>query len=701
MLQRRCASLMLGLTTFLLSFSLVVVMWILLMGASPTARQMQIAFASFDDAEFAMLGAAAQAGLFLVLVPVQLALLDWAGVDWRVALNCYKGNTGSVGNGAPPPRSSTPTLQLQACGGDAAGHVVSVSTALSAWITPLVLAFALTTVLYADMMPIVSLTENSVTEELLLPVLLLIAVLFVVCPYPLLRPERAWFFSAFGSSLACLCGWSWLPATFETTFVANALTSSSLILWNLESSICFYIRASPFAAMELLYSGANHTIDIDPNAEVTLDAVCAGETWNQRVLKPIVAALPYLIRFVQCYSSFLRAAYGELTNQLRSYDGRRRSARDVLDDMSGSGDDAAFDELGFKVLAAPRERGRCGHFCAWRVAKNGVNSLKYGTGLLVIVVASLKNENARDVPFYASWWGWAWIGTVLLKTCFCACWDVVCDWAVVTVDWTHCYNDCACCSCLGGKRRGERGGEGTAASLGEDLLSDRDSLRERMFSRRPSDAESLDFGGPSSSAAATAIATAAPPLPAAGAAAALAAATGTEREEGGDGVKATLCAKDGRRPHLGCLTLRVYDRERSFLPLVYFIAAGFNLLARFAWAVVLGPYIVHGINAKMVLAAIEIVRRLFWGILRIENRTLALARKAKAEARLQSLTVASRREARGASEGAGAEREYGGAPAPLAQVAPAMTAPLPEVGSGFASLSSLRAELAHAEHDVL
>jgi len=103
----------------------------------------------------------------------------------------------------------------------------------------------------------------------------------------------------------------------------------------------------------------------------------------------------------------------------------------------------------------------------------------------------------------------------------------------------------------------------------------------------------------------------------------------------------------------------------------------------------------------MVLAAIEIVRRLFWGILRIENRTLALARKAKAEARLQSLTAASRREARGASEGAGAEREYGGAPAPLAQVAPAMTAPLPEVGSGFASLSSLRAELAHAEHDVL
>ena len=81
--------------------------------------------------------------------------------------------------------------------------------------------------------------------------------------------------------------------------------------------------------------------------------------------------------------------------------------------------------------------------------------------------------------------------------------------------------------------------------------------------------------------------------------------------------------------------------ERKFPWPVYAVATVLNLCARFAWAVVLGPYQVPLLHSRLIFAAVEIFRRFAWAVLRVENEALGLARKARASERLNELMVAS------------------------------------------------------------
>jgi hypothetical protein len=576
-------------------------------------------YETFDGAEFEALAAAAQILLFFCLVPAQLALLEYVGIDWREALRCYRGyvKDGKSFKEQPPPRSSTPTLHGPCCD---RGYVVSVGSTLSVWLTPTIAGFLITTVAFSEIAP-VDLEEGSALEQLLLPGVVALSLFVVLCPYPLLRPERAWFCSAFGSALACLSGWSWLSPTFESTFIADALTSSSLLLWNVETSLCFYIRAAPFADFEGLNVTTAHV------EQISLESECAGKTWNQRVLKPLVAASPFAIRFVQCYTALIRAVTEELRAQCSSgADERGRGARRV----------SWRDSFGTTMTVVTRERGRCAGLCAWRVAKHALNALKYSTALLLILVASLKNEYTAGAPVFTTWWGVAWLCAVLLKTSYCAVWDVVCDWAIVTIDWTHCFEDFNCVRGAMVKRRG------LDASLIDGSLSSRDLARERMFhSSLSQPALHRAFDAPHGAQCDSASC-----APAAAAAAASAAQSQHDAARLGspqavEARDSLFCRKGGKRPHCLCFTLRIFDVERNFPWPVYAVAAVLNLCARFAWAIVLGPYQVPLLNSRLVFAAVEIVRRLGWGVLRIENEALGLARKARAAERLNELMVAS------------------------------------------------------------
>ena len=64
---------------------------------------------------------------------------------------------------------------------------------------------------------------------------------------------------------------------------------------------------------------------------------------------------------------------------------------------------------------------------------------------------------------------------MLLKTVYCAVWDVVCDWAIITIDWTHLFEDCNCVRGAMVKRRR------LDASLLDGELTERERERERMF----------------------------------------------------------------------------------------------------------------------------------------------------------------------------------------------------------------------------
>ena len=376
-----------GIIAFVISSGMLAGIWsILLYGAGELSVK---SYETFDDAEFEALAAAAQVLLFLCLVPAQLALLEFVGIDWREALQCYRGylKDGKSFKEQPPPRSSTPTLHGP-CLSDS-GHVISVGSTLSVWLTPIILSFLVTTIVFAEISPIV-LEDGSALDQLLLPGIVVLSLVVVLCPYPLLRPERAWFCSAFGSAIACLCGWSWLSPTFEASLIADTLTSSSLLLWNVETSLCFYIRAAPFADFEGLNVTTTHS------AQLSLQSECAGDTWNQRVLKPLVAASPFVIRFVQCYTALIRAVTEELRAQCSSGADERngREARRVT----------WKDSFGTTMTrAVARERGRCAGLCAWHVAKHALNALKYSTALLLILIASLKNEYTSGASVFTTW----------------------------------------------------------------------------------------------------------------------------------------------------------------------------------------------------------------------------------------------------------------------------------------------------------
>ena len=74
---------------FAISSALLAAMWsVLLWSAGGLSVK---SYETFDGAEFEALAAAAQILLFFCLVPAQLTLLEYVGIDWREALRCYRG----------------------------------------------------------------------------------------------------------------------------------------------------------------------------------------------------------------------------------------------------------------------------------------------------------------------------------------------------------------------------------------------------------------------------------------------------------------------------------------------------------------------------------------------------------------------------------------------------------------------------------
>ena len=78
---------------------------------------------------------------------------------------------------------------------------------------------------------------------------------------------------------------------------------------------------------------------------------------------------------------------------------------------------------------------------------------------------------------------------------------------------------------------------------------------------------------------------------------------------------------DAQSQRLLCRGLRIHlsRKQRRFRSCTYAVVMVFNFLARISWAVALGPHQIRNMNLHHLMSFIEIIRRLVWGVLRIEN----------------------------------------------------------------------------------
>lgn len=116
---------------------------------------------------------------------------------------------------------------------------------------------------------------------------LVVALLLLVLPWPLpawkQRKQFGWHLS---QCLACVVG---VPAlSFEVRFIhvliTDALTSSCLLLWDLEYAGCLYSTSSWAHGKGQSKQGE----------------LCGASSWNSVYVKPAIIALPFWLRFVQC-----------------------------------------------------------------------------------------------------------------------------------------------------------------------------------------------------------------------------------------------------------------------------------------------------------------------------------------------------------------------------------------------------------------
>ena len=145
---------------------------------------------------------------------------------------------------------------------------------------------------------------------------------------------------------------------FVHVVVADALTSACLALWNLEYALCFF--------------GSLEWLSKTPTVPNGLCDSAAHVQWA----KPIMYALPFWIRFVQCW---------------------------------------------FRAWETRSESG-------WKFWSNVVNAGKYLSALLVVVTSTLHGDLSAHDP--NSWTGWriAWLVALIVKTAYCYVWDLCMDW---------------------------------------------------------------------------------------------------------------------------------------------------------------------------------------------------------------------------------------------------------------------------------
>ena len=463
----------------------------------------------------------------LVLVPIQSALMDRFGISWRGALEL---------------RGATPH----------AAHVYAL-------LLPPLVVFAITAVLRArDLTSIEKATSsNLLIVRLIVPCISVLCMLWMALPTPLLRADRWRIVATLAKCASCLCGYCFFRVSFRATFVADIFTSLPTALAHFENALCFY--GFDVAGKDDTQFCRTHL---------------AGSPIATRFIEPAILASPFVVRLVQCTTSFVRALRRDLAAR-RSRRRRRRSSSS----SSGGGDGMAL------ANAESAAAGDATHppppppppLLRWEVFAQLANAAKYATALLVIFTATMKHwfeSTAQSSQILGSGWAWAWVFAVATKTVFCFVWDVSEDWGLVSL---RCCRRCpparaaAVEVAAGGAASGaaRRGGGGRVGG---------GSVAGGSVARGSSEAK----GGY------------------------------LERSDDTDD-------DDARAPWI---RVHIWDEDRRLHPLLYLAAFIFNSLARMSWAFAVGPYQIASLNLRHVLSGVEIVRRAVWSVIRIEYAAL-------------------------------------------------------------------------------
>lgn len=169
--------------------------------------------------------------------------------------------------------------------------------------------------------------------------------------------------------LQCLVAviWPFWGVEFAHVLVADAMTSAALLLYQMEMTICFLIHGDFF---------------VDEQHETPY---CSGSNnLHSEIMKPIMYALPFWIRFIQCLYKFLE------------------------------------DRQKLTVYV------RIPHL---------INAAKYFSGILVIVFSSLKTLDLSSVGITSEQIVYFWVVSLIVKTVFCYAWDILMDWDLGQLQW--------------------------------------------------------------------------------------------------------------------------------------------------------------------------------------------------------------------------------------------------------------------------
>lgn len=142
---------------------------------------------------------------------------------------------------------------------------------------------------------------------------------------------------------------------FVHIVVADAMTSACLLLWELEYGVCFLSTAGAFLTDSDLTDNVNR---------------CDTSHVHGRVMKPVMTALPFWLRFVQCL--------------VKLYE--------------------------------------CRSLTGWARWQHAVNAGKYSSALAVVVSSTI------HATVLQTWSFWLWIGCLIVKTTYCYVWDLMMDW---------------------------------------------------------------------------------------------------------------------------------------------------------------------------------------------------------------------------------------------------------------------------------
>lgn len=124
--------------------------------------------------------------------------------------------------------------------------------------------------------------------------------LLFVLPWPLpLFTERMHMLRMLGECFTCAFGWPlWGRVDFYHVLITDALTSLTLGIFEFEFSVCHF-ATTPW--------DDTHVIGTDG---MTTEDHCGHGTFNGIYIRPIMIALPFWLRFVQCVYLFRKSRHG-------------------------------------------------------------------------------------------------------------------------------------------------------------------------------------------------------------------------------------------------------------------------------------------------------------------------------------------------------------------------------------------------------